>query len=562
MDKTLNDLLPGFSEKGIYFVSLGGAEEVGFNMYAYIVDGKIIVIDCGYGFLNDDFPGMELGFADGSFLENYQDQIEGLFITHGHEDHFGAVAHIWPKLQCPIYATEFTAGHVSRRLAEYKLEGLTKINVIRDGEHIKLNNFDVEFVSLVHSAPQNTGLIIRTIYGNVVHATDWRFDDGKMDILFNNHQSLEQVAQEGVALYVGDSTNMASSELEPTETEVRKSLINLLPTLNGTVVATCFSSNIMRMESLFLAAEAAGRTPVVAGMSLMQNLEIAKECGFLKNCPNYIEAKDAREIPLDKILYICAGSQGNYKSTLTRIANGENKDIQLGKGDAIIFSSKIIPGNEVKIERMQEKLRDAGVDVISSEEYLVHASGHATPQQIKEMYKLIKPAVIIPVHGEKRNIRSQKRLAQECGIQEVLIARNGEVVNIFEKKAKMCGVIPTGMLGVDRKQITDLASQLVKNRKRIAYNCSLFISVVFSEDWQLEDLQISSIDILEEGAFNDLRDKIISETKQEINDLLVKHDYKIPQVKEHLSAKIRKKIYNATDIKPLVFFHFCKLGDN
>lgn len=556
MNDIIEEKLSGFNKEGIYFVALGGAEEVGFNMYAYVVNGKIIVIDCGYGFLNDDFPGMELGLPDASFLENYQDRVEALFITHAHEDHFGAVAHIWPKLQCPVYAAEFTAGHIRRRLAEYKLDNLVDLNVVKAGGKVKLDNFEVEFASLVHSTPQNSGLIIRTPYGNIVHATDWRFDDGALAMLPTDFDAFKKAAAEGIELYVGDSTNMASSHQEPSELEVRESLLKLVPQFKNTLVATCFASNIMRMESLIMAADAAGRTPVVAGMSLIQNLEIAKECGYLKDCPNYVEAKDAVDIPLDKILYICAGSQGNYRSALTRIVNGENKDIKLGEGDAIIFSSKIIPGNEEKIERMQEKLRDAGVDVISSEEYLVHASGHADPQQILNMYRLLRPKIVLPVHGDKRNIRSQKRLALENGVGEVIIARNGEVVHIKDGHGEISGLIPTGLLGVDRKQLTDLNSQLIKNRKRIAYNCSLFISVVFDNDWSLEDLQISSIDILEENAFTELRDKILQEMRQEIPELLLKHDYREQPVKEFLSAKIRKKIYKATDIKPVVFLHF------
>ena len=548
--------MSGFNREGIYFVALGGAEEVGFNMYAYIVNGRIIVVDCGYGFLNDDFPGMELGLPDASFLENYQDRIEALFVTHAHEDHFGAVAHIWPKLQCPVYAAEFTAGHIRRRLAEYKLDGLVDLHVVESGGKVKLDDFEVEFASLVHSTPQNSGLIIRTPYGNIVHATDWRFDDGALDMLPTDFEAFKKAAAEGVELYVGDSTNMASSHQEPSELEVRESLMKLVPQFKNTLVATCFASNIMRMESLIRAADAAGRTPVIAGMSLIQNLEIAKECGYLKDCPSYVEAKDAVDIPLDKILYICAGSQGNYRSALTRIVNGENKDIKLGEGDAIIFSSKIIPGNEEKIERMQEKLRDAGVDVISSEEYLVHASGHADPKQILEMYRLLKPKIVLPVHGDKRNIRSQKRLALENGVGEVIIARNGEVVHIKDGHGEITGIIPTGMLGVDRKQLTDLGSQLIRNRKRIAYNCSLFISVVFDYDWSLLDLQISSIDILEENAFIELRDRILAEMKQEIPEMVIKHDHREQQIKEYLSAKIRKKIYKATDIKPVVFMHF------
>lgn len=556
MNEIIEEKLAQFDKEGIYFVALGGAEEVGFNMYAYVVDGRMIVVDCGYGFLNDDFPGIDLGLADASFLENYQDRIEALFITHAHEDHFGAVAHIWPKLQCPIYAAEFTIGHIRRRLAEYKLEELAELHVVERGSKIKLKNFEVEFVPVVHSLPDNAMLMIRTRYGNVVHGTDWRFDDGQMSFMPTDYDRLKEIASEGVDLYVGDSTNMKLEKCGPSESVIRENLLKLVPTFKNTLVATCFASNIARLESLILAAHEADRTPVIAGMSMIQNLNIAKECGYLPNLPTYVEAKQAMDIPLDKMLYICAGSQANYRSGLSRIVNGENKDIKLGQGDAIIFSSQIIPGNEEKIERMQEKLRDAGVEVISAEEYPVHTSGHGCKEEIKEMYKILQPKIVLPVHGDKRNIRAQKRMALECGVKDVIIARNGEIVRVENGQAEITGEVPTDLLGVDRKQITSLSSQLIKNRRRIAYNCSLFISVVFAHDWTLEDLQISSIDILEENAFAALRDEIIAEMRQEIPEMVIKHDYREPQIKEFLSAKIRKKIYKATDIKPVVFLHF------
>lgn len=551
-----------FSREGIYFIALGGAEEVGFNMYAYIVDGRIIVVDAGYGFLNDDFPGIELGLPDASFLENYQDRIEALFITHAHEDHFGAIAHIWPKLQCPVYAADFSLGHIHKRLAEYKLDGIVETHSINAQRRIKLQNFEVEFVPVVHSLPDNSMLMIRTKYGNIVHGTDWRMDDGKMGFMPTDYQRLSEIAAEGIDLYVGDSTNMAHEVSGPSESEIRESLINLVPQYKNTLVATCFASNIARLESLILAAHAADRTPVIAGMSMIQNINIAKECGYLPDLPPYVEAKQAMDIPLDKMLYICAGSQANYRSGLNRIVNGENKDIKLGKGDAIIFSSQIIPGNEEKIERMQEKLRDAGVDVISCEEYLVHTSGHACKDDIKKMYKILRPKLVLPVHGDKRNIRAQKRFALECGVEDTVMARNGDVVLINGGKAEIVGEVPTALLGVDRNQITDLGSQLIKNRKRIAFNCSLFISIVFDENWKLEDLQISSIDILEENAFLELREQVLAHVVPEIPEIVVKHDYRVKQIQEYINAAIRKDIFKATGIKPVVFSHFYKRGGN
>ena len=561
---SVGELPPFLQKEGFYFIALGGAEKVGMNMYAYVSEGKIIVVDAGYDFLNDDFPGMELGLADPAWLENYKDCIEAMFITHSHEDHFGAIAHIWPKLRCPVYATDFTIGHILPRLREYGLEGEVELISVNDNPLVKLAGFEVEYVPVVHSLPENSALRIKTKYGAVFHATDWRFDDGNIDFLQTSYKRLEEIGNQGIDLYVGDSIHMAHGVAQPSEMEIRRSLIELMPRFKNTLVATCFASNVARMESLILAAHASGRTPVIAGMSLIQNMNIAKECGILKDIPYYVEAKQAMDIPLDKMLYICAGSQGNYRSGLTRIVNGENKDIKLGKGDAIIFSSQIIPGNEEKIERMQEKLRDAGVEVISSEEYMVHTSGHGTKEDIKKMFSLIRPKVVIPVHGDKRAIRQQKRFAEEldCGVNQVLIVRDGDVVLIKSGKAEIVGLIPTDELGVDRKKLISLGSQLVKNRRRIAYNCSLFITVVLDENWQVEDLQITSIDILEEDEFKVLAEDIKQDMLQAIPQEVVKVNYRAHSLKDYIAAKIRKKVFNATGIKPVTFMHFYKTSSD
>lgn len=549
-------MIEGFTRKGLYFIALGGAEEVGYNMFAYIVDGKIIVVDAGYGFLKDDFPGMEMGLADVSFLETYRDDIEAMFITHGHEDHYGAIGHIWDRFDCPLYAADFTLGHIKNRLKEYHINDFSRLHSINDNPQIKLNNFTVEFVPLVHSCPQSCGLLIHTVYGTVLHATDWRFDDDKTAISHTDYTKLKSAAAEGIDIYVGDSTNMSSDYNEPSEYEIRQSLLELVPSLSNTVVATCFASNIVRLESLILAASAAGRTPIISGHSLNQNYQIAKNCGYLQDTPPAFDIAKAQDIPSDKAFYICAGSQGDYRSALSRIANGESKDIILSKGDNIIFSSKIIPGNEEKIERMQEKLRDMGVNVISSEDYQVHASGHATPSQIIEMYQMLKPKVVIPVHGDKRNIRKQRKLAKENGVGEVLVVRNGDVVLYHDGNAEIISEIFTRKLGVDRNKLVPLDAQLIKNRRRIAYNCSVFISVVFDQQWHLKDLQISSIDILEEADFTSLRDEIIEEIKKDISKELVKLNFKENAVKEYLAARIRRRIFKQTDIKPVVFMHF------
>ena len=545
---------------GLYFLPLGGSDCIGMNMYAYAVNGKIIVVDCGYAFLNDDYPGMDLSFADPSFLENYADRIEGLFITHAHEDHFGAIAQVWPKLRCPVYSMRFTAGLIRERLKEYHLDSEVTLIEVNENPLIHFDAFDVRFVPVTHSVPETCALIIKTEKGTVVHATDWRFDDDKTDIVRTNYAELEKAAKDGVDVFVCDSTNVLVDKPQYSEFDVRQSLLNLVPLYKNGLIATCFASNLMRLESLVLAAEKAGRTPILVGRTLIKNMKIAKECGFFPNLPNVYDVKDAKDIPSDKAMYICTGSQGNYRSALSSIVKGEHKDVKLSKGDAIIFSSKIIPGNEDKIERMQENLMEQGVEVIREEEFLVHTSGHANRDDLKKMYELLKPKVLMPVHGDKRFVREHQRFAYASGIKQVELSRDGDLFCYKDEKMTWLENIPVDVLAVDRKQVVSLSSQVVRNRKRIAYNCSVFISVVFDRKWNLKDLQISSIDILDEPAFKLLAEDIKKDMEEQIPKAVADYNYREQPIADFIRSRIRRKIYNVTDIKPVTFFHMYVMG--
>lgn len=540
---------------GLYFLPLGGADKIGMNMYVYATQGKFIVVDCGYAFLNDDFPGMDLAFADPSFLENYADKIEGLFITHAHEDHFGAIAQVWPKLKCPVYAMRFTAGLMMERLKEYNLDNDIIINIVNENPDVKLENFNVRFIPVTHSVPETCALFIQTKFGNVFHATDWRFDDDKTAMIKADYGSFENAAKNGVDILVCDSTNVLVDKPQFSEFDVRASLMKLVPLYKNGLIATCFASNLMRLESLILAADAAGRTPILVGRTLIKNMKIAKECGFFPNLPQVYDVKEAKDIPSDKAMYICTGSQGNYRSALSSIVKGEHKDVKLAKGDAIIFSSKIIPGNEDKIERMQENLMEQGVEVVREEEFLVHTSGHANRDDLKKMYEILKPKILLPVHGDKRFVREHKRFAYACGIEQVFTSKDGDLFKLLNGTLTLEEEIPVDVLAVDRKQVVSLNSQVIKNRKRIAFNCSLFISVVFDKSWKLKDLQISSIDILDEADFRDLAEKVKAEMIEQIPQAVINCNYREQAIADFVRSRIRKKIYNATDIKPVTFFH-------
>ncbi len=538
---------------------LGGADDIGMNMYMYAVDGKIIVVDAGYGFLMDNFPGMELAYASPEFLEQYKDDIVGLFITHGHEDHMGAIAQIWPTLQCPVYGMDFSLGLIRERLDEFKMADQVPLVSVNNNRMVEVENFSVEFIDIAHTVPQTCVLAIRTKYGNILHATDWRFDDEALAMIPTNFKALKCFADEGVSMLVCDSTNVLVDKKSPSESDVRENLIRLIPQLEGGVIVTCFASNLMRLESLLLAAKAANRTPVIVGRTLVTNMKIAIECGYLADAPKAFTIEQAKDIAAENALYICTGSQANYHSAMSFIANGESKYIKLDKSDTIIFSSKVIPGNEDKIERMQEKLMEQGATVITDETELVHTSGHACRGDLKKMYDLLKPAIVLPVHGEKSFIREHKRFALACGIKEVFSARNGDMCLLKNNHIERIEQVFADIIGWDRSRPVSLGAQVIRNRKRIAFNCSMYISAVI-KGAELLDLQMTSIDILEEDDWLKLSEKILAEVRPLIEKKL-EVEARRPVLEDYIRGQIRRRVYAATDIKPVTMLNVCYLEE-
>ena len=538
---------------------LGGADDIGMNMYMYAVDGKIIVVDAGYGFLMDNFPGMELAYASPEFLEQYKDDIVGLFITHGHEDHMGAIAQIWPTLQCPVYGMDFSLGLIRERLDEFKMADQVPLVSVNNNRMVEVENFSVEFIDIAHTVPQTCVLAIRTKYGNILHATDWRFDDEALAMIPTNFKALKRFADEGVSMLVCDSTNVLVDKKSPSESDVRENLIRLIPQLEGGVIVTCFASNLMRLESLLLAAKAANRTPVIVGRTLVTNMKIAIECGYLADAPKAFTIEQAKDIAAENALYICTGSQANYHSAMSFIANGESKYIKLDKSDTIIFSSKVIPGNEDKIERMQEKLMEQGATVITDETELVHTSGHACRGDLKKMYDLIKPEIVLPVHGEKSFIREHKRFALSCGIKEVFSARNGDMCLLKNNHIERIEQVFADIIGWDRSRPVSLGAQVIRNRRRIAFNCSMYISAVI-KGAELLDLQMTSIDILEEDDWLKLSEKILAEVRPLIEKKL-EVETRRPVLEDYIRGQIRRRVFAATDIKPVTLLNVCYLEE-
>lgn len=543
-----------FKKDGIYFIPLGGADEIGMNMFVYASNGKLIVVDAGYGFLNDSFPGMDMCYASPEFLENYREDILGLFITHGHEDHLGAIAQIWSTLQCPVYGTDFSLGLVKERLSEYKMQNLVPLVSVNQEKKVVLDGFEVEFIPIAHSIPETSALFIKTNQGNIMHATDWRFDDNKLSMVKTDFDALKKAAAEGVDIFVCDSTNVMVDEPQASEEDVRNNLLKIVPELQGGIVATCFASNIMRLESLILAARAANRTPVLVGRSLVTNVKIAKKCGYLTEYTDIHTVDEVEGLTSDKALYICTGSQANYRSAMTMIANDENKYIKLCAEDNVIFSSKMIPGNEEKIERLQEKIAAKGVNLVTEEDYLVHTSGHASKKDLKAMYELLNPKIVLPVHGDKKFIREHKRFALNCGVKDVFSALNGDICLYHQGEIRQIEQIPTDIIGIDRGRSVSLGSEVIKNRRRIMFNCTLFISAVISRNYTLKSLQFSSIDILEENEWYVLAEEIKKQVVPLIEKKLTEQS-KRTSIEDFIRGQIRRRVLSATDIKPVTLLH-------
>ncbi|MBQ8677191.1 MAG: ribonuclease J [Alphaproteobacteria bacterium] len=552
-----------FDKDGLYFTALGGADEIGMSMYIYAHNGKFIMVDAGYGFLKDQYPGMDLCFADPSFFKKYASDFEGIFITHAHEDHFGAIAHVLATVKCPVYAKNYTISLMKNRLKEHHALHLAKMHSVNNNPVVKLPSFQVEFVQIAHSVPETSALSIKVGDYSVVHATDWRFDDGLIPYIQTDYERFKALGDEGVDLFVCDSTNILVPHQSHSEFEVRQTLMKLIPTLDNTVVATCFSSNLVRVESLIMAAELAGRTPVLVGRSLLGNVNAGRELGYfhkLEKCYD-IKDKEVQDIPQDKALYICTGSQADYRSAMTTIASGMGR-IKLRAGDNVIFSSKIIPGNEAPIIAMQEKFISDGINVITDTDALVHASGHCSQEEIRKMYDMLKPRMVLPVHGEKKFIRVHRAFARASGIEDVTSVISGGTVLITKNGWEEAPDVPTDIMAVDRNEIVSLHSEVVRRRRQIAYNGSVFISVIFGENWELLAFRISSKDIIEPEPFAVLRDKIIAEVTPRLRRAVKKYEHNEDDILEFVRSQVRRRIEKATTMRPVTFVHFYKLPED
>jgi ribonuclease J len=454
----------------LYFVPLGGAGEIGMNLNVYGYGGDWLIIDCGVTFGDDSQPGLEVVMPDPAFIVERRDQLLGIVATHAHEDHIGAIPYLWTQLRCPVWATPFTASLLRAKLVEAGLADRVRINVVPMSGRFTIGPFDLELITLTHSIPEPNAVALRTPVGTVLHTGDWKFDPDPLIGPTADEAALTRLGDEGVLALIGDSTNALRPGTSGSEADLRRSLTDLIGRYDARVAVACFASNVARLETIARAAAAHGRDVALVGRSLWRMDKAARENGYLTDLPRFLTEDEAGYIPRDRVLLICTGSQGEPRAALSRIARDGHPNVVLETGDVAIFSSRIIPGNEKAINRLQNALVRLGVEIVTEEDHFVHVSGHPARDELVRMYQMVRPKIAIPVHGEARHLIAHAQLAGECQVQQPLVIQNGDMVRLTSSGAAVVDEVTVGRLASDGKGLLPLDGAALKDRRRTTFN--------------------------------------------------------------------------------------------
>jgi len=480
----------------LLFCPLGGSGEIGMNMnlYAYGKEAnqKWIIVDLGVTFADDSIPGIDLIMPDPGFIIDKKNDLLGIVLTHAHEDHIGAVAHIWPELKCKLYATPFTAALITEKFKEKKIDVSSYLKIVPLNSKIKLGDFEIDFVTLTHSILEPNGLSIKTPLGTILHTGDWKIDPNPLIGNKIDEDKLKKIGDEGVSAMICDSTNIFSPGRAGSESDVRDSLLRIMEAKNKRILVTSFASNVARMESIFYCAKKTGRAICLVGRSMHRIFKAAKKCGYLKGIIDPLEPREAKKVAKNKILYLATGSQGEPMGAMNRIVNGSHPDVFLEEGDCVIFSSKIIPGNEKKLYNLQNQIVRNNIEIISEENAFVHVSGHPNRDDLKDMYKWVKPKSVIPVHGEHRHMQEHVNFAKEMQVPKTLLIENGDIIKLLPGDApKVIDKAPSGRVYLDGSINVETDAQSIKDRKNLSINGYLEITLLVSNNGKIKKPIIS-----------------------------------------------------------------------
>jgi ribonuclease J len=540
----------------LLFAPLGGVGEIGMNLALYgIGDGatrKWIAVDLGVSFAGEELPGIDLIMPDIAFLIAERRNLLGLVLTHAHEDHFGALLDLWPRLRCPVYATPFTAA-----LLAAKREGEpgaldVPVNVVPLGGRFTLGEFDIELVSVAHSIPESNALIIRTALGNVLHTGDWKLDPTPVLGPPTDEAKLKALGDEGCLALIGDSTNAVRDGRSPSERDVARTMRELIGAAKGRVAVTTFASNVGRMRSVAEAAAAAGREVVVVGRAMDRISQVARETGYLEGINEFRGTDVYGHLPPDKVVALCTGSQGEPRAALARIAEDQHPDVTFSKGDTVIFSSRTIPGNEKAVGRVINGLVRQGIEVITDRTHLVHVSGHPRRAEMEEMYRWVRPRVAIPVHGEALHLSEHAKLARAAGVPEVVLCGDGDLVRLAPD-AGVIDEVPAARLYKDGAILISAEQRTVAERRRLSFSGIAIVAMVLSDKGQLlADPDVELIGIPEVNSDKQSMHAIAYDAVIETFESLPKPRRRDPQaVEESIKRAVRAAIAGHWQKKPI-----------
>jgi ribonuclease J len=541
----------------LLFAPLGGVGEIGMNLALYgLGEGSKrswLAVDLGVAFAGEELPGIDLIMPDIAFLLEERRNLAGLVLTHAHEDHFGALMDLWPKLRCPVYATPFTAALFEAKRLSEPLAPDVPVKVLALGSRFTVGPFDVELVSMSHSIPESNALILRTPLGNVLHTGDWKLDPTPIIGPPTDEAKLRKLGDEGCLALIGDSTNAVREGRSPSEMDVAKSLRELIAGAKGRVAVTTFASNVARMRAVAEAAAAAGREVVVVGRAMDRVSQVARECGYLEGINDFRSVESYGYLPADKVVALCTGSQGEPRAALSRIAEDQHPEVTFSRGDTVIFSSRTIPGNEKAVGRVVNGLVRQGIEVITDRTHLVHVSGHPRRAEMEDLYRWVRPRIAIPVHGEALHLNEHAKLARAVGIGEVVLCGDGDLVRLAPGPAGVIDEVPAARLYKDGALLISAEARTVADRRRLSFAGIVVVALAVSDKGALlADPDVELIGIPEVNADKESMFEIAYDAVVETFENLPKPRRRDPQaVEEAIKRGVRAAIAGNWQKKPI-----------
>ncbi|RDD62147.1 ribonuclease J [Ferruginivarius sediminum] len=545
----------------LLFVPLGGTGEIGMNSYLYGHDGQWLMVDLGVAFADERLPGIDLLLPDPAFIAEQREKLAGLVITHAHEDHLGAIPYLWNRLRCPVYATPFASAVLRRKFEEFGLLGEVELIELPVGGSFDIGPFGLEFITLTHSIPEANALLLRTKAGTVFHSGDWKLDPDPLVGAGYDRERLARLAEEDILALVGDSTNALVPGHSGSEADVRTSLMDLAGTLKNRIAVTCFATNVARLETVAQVAHAHGRRVVLAGRAMHNIVRAAKEVGYLEDFPPTVDERDAGYLPREEVMLLVTGSQGEPRSALARIARNDHPEIALEKDDAVIFSSRIIPGNEKAIHALQNQLLAAGIEVWTEEDHFVHVSGHPCRAELEQMYHWVRPRLAVPMHGERRHLMAHAKLAQSCQVPHVFVPSDGQCVRLTRDGAQVVGEVPTGRLAVDGGAIVPVDHGAVRERRKVSFQGAAVLTLVVDREGRLEGEPLLTV----YGLFGDdeagwrMAEAAIDAVEKSVGRLKHREKHNDDVVRETARLAVRRSLHRDTGRKPVTDVHLVRL---